>query len=245
MSHLTISGFLAFAAAVAGLAGCAAAHPVEVPAGVDHAPYERLLQKYVTDRGRVDYRAWHANAADVSALRAYTAQLAEGRPWAVGPAKGATLINAYNAFTLQWILEHYPLRSIKDTRSPWKTKRWRVGGRLVSLDEIEHDTLRPEFGYRVHAVLVCAARSCPPLWNRAFTADQLDAQLDERMRVWLARDDLNRFLPAEKRIELSKIFSWYGKDFDDLPSVIARYAPVKCPDCRIYYQPYDWSLNKQ
>lgn len=233
------------ALSLSGLAGCAKGQPVEVPAGVDHAPYERLLQKYVNDRGLVNYQAWKANAEDLKALHDYTAQFAKAGPFATGSEKAASLINAYNALTIQWILEHYPVKSIKSTSNPWGAKRWTIGGRQVSLNEIEHDTLRPQLGYRTHAVLVCAAKSCPPLWNHAYDAGNLDAQLDERMRAWLARDDLNHFAPAEKRMELSKIFSWYGKDFDNLPAIIARYAPVPCPDCRISYQSYNWSLNEQ
>jgi hypothetical protein len=230
---------------VSGLAGCAKGQPVEVPAGIDHAPYERLLQKYVNDRGLVNYKAWKASAEDLKALHNYTAKFAGGGPFATGREKAAGLINAYNALTLQWILDHYPVKSIKSTSSPWDAKRHNVGGRQVSLNEIEHDTLRPQVGYRAHAVLVCAAKSCPPLWNHAYDAGKLDEQLDDAMRRWLARDDLNHFAPGEKRMELSKIFSWYGKDFNDLPAIVARYAPVQCPDCRISFQSYNWNLNEQ
>ncbi len=220
-------------------AGLAA--PMQVPAGIDHAPYDRLLKKYVNDRGLVNYRGWKENAGDLQALRAYTTQFA---------AKGettdaASLIDAYNALTIQWVLDNYPVKSIKATDSPWKAKRHRIGGREVSLDEIEHDTLRPQVGYRTHAVLVCAAKSCPPLRAEAYTAEKLDEQLDDAMRRWLGREDLNRFLPAEKRVELSKIFSWYGKDFDNLRAVLAKYGPMECPDCRISHRSYDWALNEQ
>lgn len=213
---------------------------VTVPRGVNHAPYDRLLQRYVDDRGQVNYRAWKDNAEDVQALRAYTAQFA-----ATGQTTdAASLINAYNALTIQWVLDHYPVNSIKDTDNPWSAKRHRVGGRAVSLDEIEHDTLRPRVGYRVHAVLVCAAKSCPPLRAGAFTADDLDRQLDDAMRRWLARADLNRFLPAENHLELSKLFDWYATDFGDLRVVLARYAPAVCPDCRVSHRSDDWSLNE-
>lgn len=225
------------------VSGVTLAAPVNAPRGIDHAAYERLLQKYVNDRGLVDYKAWKANAVDLKALRDYTAQFGSDDTNADGAEKAASLINAYNALTIQWILDNYPVKSIKDTASPWGAKRHRVGNRLVSLDELEHDTLRPQIGYRVHAVLVCAAKSCPPLWNHAYAAGKLEQQLDDRMRAWLARDDLNRFLPAEKRMELSNLFAWYAKDFADLPAIIARYAPVKCLDCRISYQSYSWELN--
>jgi len=239
---------------LSGLPGCASGNPVGVPRGIDHAPYERLLQKYVNDRGLVNYQAWQAAADDLQALRQYTATFAGDGPPAEGNEKAASLINAYNALTLRWILDNYPLRSIKATANPWGAKRHPVGGRVISLDEIEHDTLRPQVGYRAHAVLVCAARSCPPLWNHAYQADDLDGQLDAALRRWLARKDLNQFRPDRQRVELSRIFSWYGKDFEKadggLRAVLGRYAPAEYrqfldSDYRLAYRSYDWSLNEQ
>lgn len=227
----------------------AGAAPVEIPSGINHEPYNRLLGKYVNDRGLINYRAWTESPADRNALREYVAQFAGAGAAAEGAAKSAALINAYNALTIQWLLENYPVKSIKNTKDPWGAKRHKVGSRLVSLDEIEHDTLRPQIGYRIHAVLVCAARSCPPLRSRAYSADKLDEQLDDAMRRWLARDDLNRFQPEAKRAELSKIFSWYGEDFQKTPgglsAVLEKYAPVKCSDCKLSYQSYNWTLNEQ
>lgn len=228
--------------------------PMEVPAGIDHADYNRLLGKYVDDRGQVDYAAWTRAADDRAALRRYLARFGElTGAAATGADKAASLINAYNALTIDWILEHFPVRGIKQTDDPWTAKRHRVGGELVSLNDIEHGTLRPEFGYRVHAVLVCAAKSCPPLRNQAFTADGLDAQLDDAMRRWLARPDLNRFRPADNVVELSKIFSWYREDFEKvdggLRAVLARYGPpefgslLNRADYRLEFRPYDWALN--
>ncbi len=220
----------------------AVAAPVAVPPGVDPAPLDALLARYVDDRGLVNYRTWKDSAADSAALRDWLAKLTGSG--ATGDDQTSTLINAYNALTIQWILDNYPVPSIKRTANPWSAKRHRVGDRLVSLDEIEHDTLRPQAGYRVHAVLVCAAKSCPPLHQRAFTADGLDAQLDDRFRVWLARADLNSFDPGKARAELSKIFSWYAKDFPELPAVLRKYAPV-AGDYKVGYKAYNWSLNEQ
>jgi hypothetical protein len=225
----------------------------EIPAGLDHGRYAALLQKYVGDSGLVDYAAWKRSPADQRALRDYVSQFAAPEPVAAGPARAAALINAYNALTILWILDHYPVASIRDTDEPWKAKRWPVGGREVSLDEIEHETLRPLLGYRVHAVLVCAAKSCPPLWNRAFQAEDLDAQLDARMKAWLARPDLNRFLPDKNRVVLSQIFNWFRDDFDQaggLRVVLAKYAPGEFAEFlkrryEVSYLSYDWSLNEQ
>ena len=151
--------------------------------------------------------------------------------------------------TLQWILDNYPVKSIKDTKNPWGAARHLVGGRKVSLDEIEHETLRVLLGYRVHAVLVCAARSCPPLRAGAYSADHLPEQLDDQMRVWLGRDDLNRFLPDKNRVELSKIFDWYGKDFEKeeggVRGVLAKYEPGWKGQFGIEFLRYNWDLKEQ
>ncbi len=155
---------------------------------------------------------------------------------------------------MRWILDNYPTKSIKSTSNPWGAKRHQVGGRTISLDEIEQDTLRPQVGFRIHATLVCAARSCPPLRSGAYLADKLDEQLDDAMRGWLSREDLNSFQPEKKRAELSKICDWYGKDFEKsaggVRAVLAKYAPAKYADFlkteyKIGFQAYNWDLNEQ
>ena len=225
------------------------AAPVDVPAGIDHAPYDRLLKKYVNDRGLVNYASWKAFAEDLQTLRDYTAKLAGDAPFAHRNERAASLVNAYNALTLQWILDNYPVKSIRDTKNPWRAARHLVGGHKVSLDEIEHETLRVLLGYRTHAVLVCAAKSCPPLRAGAYTTSRLQEQLDEQMRVWLGREDLNHFLPDKNRAELSKIFDWYGKDFEKegggLRGVLAKYEPDWKGQFRIEFLRYNWELNEQ
>lgn len=249
-----IATLVAAAALGPGTVGVLAA-TVEAPQGIDHRPLDRLLEEYVDDRGLVDYAGWRESAEDWQALRDYTAQFAARGPAAEGDEKAASLINAYNALTIQWILEHYPTESILSLDDSWSQARHAVGGRMVSLDEIEHDTLRPLAGYRVHAALVCAALSCPPLWNSAYTSDGLDAELDRAMRRWLAREDLNQYLPEERRVSISAIFQWYAEDFAQaggVRAVLARYAPAQGQDflssadeIEIDHLPYHWGLNDQ
>jgi hypothetical protein len=127
-----------------------------------------------------------------------------------------------------------------------------VGGQAVSLDDIEHGTLRPLVGYRVHSVLVCAARSCPPLRREAYEAARLDEQLDSAMRAWLARGDLNQVRPAEDSVRVSPIFRWFADDFEKaggVRAVLQRYTPpeiarqLATPRLEIRYLRYDWGLN--
>jgi hypothetical protein len=214
-----------------------------------------LLKKYVNEQGLVNYGAWKQNAADLSALDEYLHQFAaEADNAAQGNEKAASLVNAYNAFTLRWILANYPTESIWQLKASFSGKRNEIGGRKVSLDDIEHGTLRPLIGYRTHAVLVCAARSCPPLQPFAYTADKFDEQGDTAYRAWLARADLNKFLPNEKKVKLSSIFKWFKQDFEKaggISKVLGRYAsePVRAfaasGNYQIEYLPYNWGLNDQ
>jgi Protein of unknown function, DUF547 len=162
---------------------------VEVRAGIDHSEFDRLLKKYVNEQGLVNYTGWKQNAADLTALANYVKEFAAkiDTP-AGGNEKAASLVNAYNAFTLRWILSGYPTESIWQLKDSFSPKRNEIGGRKVSLDDIEHGTLRPLIGYRAHSVLVCAARSCPPLQQFAYTANRFDEQDDAAYRAWLARE---------------------------------------------------------
>ena len=103
-------------------------------------------------------------------------------------------------------------------------------------------------------MLVCAARSCPPLQQFAYTADKFDEQNDAAYRAWFAREDLNRFLPNEKKVEISSIFKWFKQDFEkagSMPKILGRYAPAPVREFatsgnyEIKYLPYNWGLNDQ
>ncbi|MCA1609826.1 MAG: DUF547 domain-containing protein [Acidobacteria bacterium] len=244
----------ALAAAACGLGAPSA--PIEVAAGIDHSEWSRLLRAYVDERGLVDYARWKASESDRAALKSYLSRFAAAPATPAQKAdKGAALVNAYNAFTVSWILEHYPVESIQELPASFTAARHRIGARDVSLDDIENGTLRPQVGFLVHAALVCAARSCPPLAREAYRADRLVSQTSYAMLRWLARDDLNHFDLAERRAEISPIFRWNAADFEKekggVRGVLSIYAPdayrsfVTGESCRIGYKPYDWGLNDQ
>jgi hypothetical protein len=228
---------------------------VDVRTAIDHDSFDRLLKKYVNEQGLVDYSAWKQNAGDLSTLDDYLNQFAAkvDKP-AEGNEKAASLVNAYNAFVLRWILSNYPTESIWQLKRSFSGKRNEIGGRKVSLDDIEHGTLRPLIGYRAHAALVCAARSCPPLQRFASTRDKFEEQDDSAYRAWLAREDLNKFLAAQNKVEISSIFKWFKSDYDKaggVPTILGRYAPESVRDFAasgkydIEYLPYNWGLNDQ
>jgi Protein of unknown function, DUF547 len=232
-----------------------ASEEVSVPANVPHEAWDILLKKYVNDRGLVAYADWKKNQADLDALDRYLKQFAEKPPTpATGNDAAASLINLYNATTIRWILTNYPTESIMALKDSFTAKRNGVGGSNVSLDDIENNALRPLLGYRTHAVLVCAARSCPPLQRFAYTPLQLDEQIDTAYRAWLSRSDLNQFTPDAKKVEISSIFNWYKSDFDKaggVAKILAQHAPQQYHDLlaggnfETIYLPYNWGLNDQ
>ena len=228
---------------------------ISPPAGIDPAPWDGLLKKYVNTQGLVAYGQWKANTADMRQLDDFVAAYGESDgPAASGPEEIAALINAYNAFTIRWILQNYPTESIRELDSSWDKARWNIGGRIVSLDEIENKNLRPLYGWRVHATIVCAARSCPPLLAEAYTAANLEALTARAYHVWLAREDLNQLDEAARVARVSPIFKWFKSDFTgegELAILLEKYAPARHRvfltgrRYRTEYLDYYWGLNDQ
>ncbi len=220
--------------------------------GLD-ADFNRLLGNYVHNH-LVDYEAWFANQDDAKAMGRYVEQLSALDPadWPRDAAL-AYWINLYNAVTLRLILDNYPLDSIKDIggfmkKSPWKRELVTVAGRKLTLNNIENDIIRPDFGdARIHFALNCASIGCPPLSDETFAAERLSEQLDAACRVALNRDQWVR-VDGEK-LKLTKIFDWYGDDFEkgggSVLQFIRRYRTEAMPqgDVEIDFMSYDWSLN--
>ena len=244
------------AIALSGILGALGGARAEAPR-VDHAPLDRLLAEHVEAGGWVDYAGL---AKDRAALAAYTDRLADA---AVGElprdARLATLINAYNAFTLELILEHYDggeLDSIKDIPAAkrWKAKRWRIGGERWSLDGIEHRWIREAFDEpRIHFALVCAAVGCPPLRREAYRAERLDQQLAEQARYCHAHPRWLRYEPGADTVALTRLYKWYGGDFRAAAGGVLAFAARYDRALRrrlerggppeIRWLPYDWGLN--
>lgn len=228
---------------------------VTVPQGMDHAKFDTLLKKYVNDQGLVNYAAWKASADDMSALNSYLKGFApKPEKPAEGNERAAALANAYNAGVLSWILQNYPTESVWETKDPFTAKRYTIGGEQIALNDIENGALRPQIGIGAHSILVCAARSCPPLQRTAYTASSFESQNAKAYRVWLGRLDLNKFDAAKRKAEISSIFKWYKEDFDKaggVKKVLAEKAPEKDHsflaggDYDVGYLSYHWGLNDQ
>ncbi len=213
--------------------------------GPAHNAWDSLLQQYVSESGQVNYKGLKANPA---ALESYCRLLADNPPqdsWS-REEQLAYWINAYNAFTMKLIVDNYPTASILrfDGGKTWDVKRIVLGGKKYSLNQIENEVIRLQFKEpRIHFAVNCAAKSCPPLYNHAYTTANLDSTLEVRARQFINNPSYNTL--SANKAAVSKIFDWYGADFGDLKKYLNRYAktPLKAK-ATVVYKEYDWDLNE-
>ena len=219
---------------------------VQTPPEVfNHSAWNQLLTKHVTIDGRVNYEGFRN---DKGILRDYLTSLGANMPsesWA-REDKLAYWMNAYNAMTVDLIVRNLPIESIKEIDKPWNQRLWKLGDKWYNLDEIEHQILRKMGDARIHFGINCASFSCPPLLNSAFTSENVEKQLDGVARTFV--NDTKRNQISENNIKISKIFSWFAKDFKTDGSLIDflnRYSETTINSkARKSYMDYDWTLNK-
>ena len=202
--------------------------------------------------------------ADRKKLRSYLDQLADAdwKKLKDRAARFAFWINAYNACCLEGVLQTLPADrarwgeySVEDVSGFFGSRTYRVSGQLVTLDDIEHKTLRVQFAdARLHFAIVCASVGCPLLRREAFVAGRLDQQLDEQARQFVGNPEKVRFDLEAREMKISKIFSWFEKDFLQESGSVARFLARYVSDGRlaeslrsqpwsIGYLDYDWDLN--
>ena len=236
-----------------------------------HARFDSVLAGVARD-GLVDYGALQA-AREV--LDAYLAELgdtdAEALATASREARLAFWINAYNACALRLVIDHYPIKkrgfptsvalslqgvpgnSIRQIPNTWDRVFCPVAGEGRSLDEIEHEIIRPMGGPRIHFAVNCASRSCPVLAERAYTATALDAQLDEAVRRFVTDERQLRLERGTRpRLVVNPVLDWYAADFggrDGVVEFLLPYLPLEDArylrehDVDLEFSPYDWTLN--
>ncbi len=222
-------------------------------AAMDDGIYAELLKTYVKN-GVVDYTGFKK---EEHRLDRYLTVLekTDTRPLTKNE-QFAFYVNAYNAWTIKLILSGYPgVKSIKELgsvfKSPWKKKLARIDGKIVTLDNIEHDILRARFkDPRVHFAVNCASKSCPPLLSEPYSGAALDRQLDGATQAFLADTERNRL--DGDTLYASKIFKWFAKDFDnDTAGFFLKYTQgalkaklqAKAGAIKVKFLDYDWSLN--
>jgi hypothetical protein len=247
---LAVAAPLPTLAAVPAVATAPAAAP-------DHAAFDKLLKKHVNSKGQVNYKGFKADEKEFNQYLALLSKNAPAASWSK-QEQMAYWINAYNAYTIRLILDHYPVQSIKDIGSkikipfvttPWAAKFFSIGGKKMSLDEIEHGTLRKKFNDpRIHFALVCASVSCPSLRNEAYTAAKLDSQLDDQGRDFVNNPAKNKI--SKSSAQLSKYFDWYKGDWSEngqsVVKWVNKYSTTKLDaNAKIDFLDYNWNLNEQ
>ena len=232
--------------------------------------YADILTTYVDDQGMVDYEGLQQNRA---ALDQFNASIGEVSPatysaWS-DDEKLAFLLNAYNSFTLQSIIDQNPLKSsIRDIPGVWRIRRFDIAGESKTLDNIEHQTIRVDFSEpRIHAAVNCSAISCPVLRLEPYTADKLEQQLEEQTSRWLLSPEGIQIDRDAGEVRISALFDWFGEDWLAAYSVdsgfegsakqraalnfISKYindedaAYLEAGDYRVRYIDYNWALNIQ
>lgn len=232
--------------------------------------YAAVLATYVNEKGLVDYSRLQNNRQQLDAFNASVAAVTPDEYASWNSAEQiAFWMNAYNSLTLQSIIDQKPIKkSIKDIFGVWRIKKWPILDQEKTLDNIEHQTLRANFNEpRLHVALVCAAISCPPLRNEPYNGEQLDAQLDDQTRQFIASPQGFRIDKEQGIVYLSKIFDWYGDDWITSYGIqdkftgnegqravlnfLSGYLPPAEQEYlaqgayQIKYLNYDWSLNQQ
>ena len=211
--------------------------------------WDAILQNIVRD-GLVDY----SRAKSLPEFKPFIAELKtiNFKELPTEPQRKAYLINAYNALTVELLLKHYPVDSIKDIggwfSGPWSIGVYPVGDEVLTLDDIEHENLRPMGDPRIHYAINCASMSCPILRDTAFRAEQLQKQLDEQRHTFIASERGVQFAEGgEGEVQVSKIFSWFKQDWGGTEGVLnmlqAHHPRGKEIRDIAGYRKYDWSLN--
>lgn len=222
---------------------------VENPAPADYSGvYGQLLSSNVSTDGRVNYKGLLASKTDIAYAISYFQKNAPTSSWSKNKTM-AYWINAYNLFTLKLIVDHYPVKSILDISNgkPWDDKFIEIGGKKLSLNDIENNILRKDYSDpRIHFAINCASISCPKLLNKPYTESNLNALLDAQAKRYLMDPKQNSL--SKEKLEIAEIFNWFKEDFKVVGGVTAFIEKQTGMDisekATITYKKYNWNLNE-
>ncbi|GBF52016.1 hypothetical protein LPTSP4_35540 [Leptospira ryugenii] len=227
-----------------------------------HKIWDTLLKKYVTSEGLVAYKEFQKDNVLLEQYLGSLSQVSEEEYKSFTKSeKLAFLINAYNAFTIRLILDHYPVKSISDIGgplpllnlargAPWKKNFFSLLGETRNLDWIEHQKLRKDFSEpRIHFAIVCASLGCPLLKGEAYTGKQMEIQLKTAKLSFLRDPKKNSYDSKKNILYLSKIFDWFKEDFTKQSTLIEFIQEgfeekIKI-DALVEFNEYSWKLNEK
>jgi len=275
---LTVLQAALLSAMLAVLEGCTSIERIAIPKNVlissdfiqsgtkdfvSHESWSQFLSLYTQkDRQglvRVDYSS--VLPADQAKLKAYIARLenVDTKPLSSN-AQLAYWANLYNATTVDVILDHYPVDSIRQIKDgvfdlgPWEDKRLTINARPTSLHDIEHGIVRAVWSStpEIHYILNCASAGCPNLPQTAFTGDSIENAMREAATVHINDPNRGVRVGPSGHLSISKIYAWYRGDFGNSDANVLRHlSKYAKPDLRAQLKNatsidgyfYDWSLN--
>lgn len=226
----------------------------------DHQPWDRVLKAGVNAIGEVDYGSLKKDATLAAYLEALRTTSPETHP-ALFNGKRAELaywINAYNALVTFGVVKAYPTKSVRDLGALFgffRRKEYVLGGRTMSLQQLENEIIRKRYREpRIHFAIVCASLSCPKLSRDAYTAENLEAQLDFQTRQYFA-ETRNLAMGADgKSVVLAAILDWFKEDFGGTSRAVLDFVRRHAPAARqkqldslskpkVSFRDYDWAIN--
>ncbi len=227
-------------------------------ASFDHAAWDALLKKFVTEDGFVRYKQWKEDPEATKQLDAYLLAVAEKDAAKLSSdSRLAFWINGYNALAIRGILNAYPVASVEkvpglENFAFFKTPKHKIGGLELTLDEIENEKIRKDFQEpRIHFVLNCTAVSCPPIQRDALTKMNMDEVMDRAARDYIRKQ--TQVDTAARTVATSQIFEWFRGDFEregqTLQTFLADYldgdaAEITRSAKAVTFTPYKWDLNE-
>ncbi len=216
-----------------------------------HVLFDEVVQEHVKN-GQVDYSAIKKDKR----FTEYINYLENTNPddFASRNAKLAFWINAYNALTIKGILDGLSPDGFFSRITFFKSTKYDVAGRNINLYDLERDIIIPFNEPRIHFAINCASASCPILISEAYTADNLEKNLEKNAKVFINDNVKNQYDLNQNQIKISKIFDWFSEDFENHSGSVQKYLAKYVNDPTIAellskdsfdvsYLNYDWSLN--
>lgn len=233
-------------------------------------------EAYVTAQARVDYARLAASPTFLELVDAarglHGVQLVE---LSDARQRKAFLINLYNVLMIHSVIVLEIERSVMEVPTIFSAVGYQVGEHVWTLDGLEHGALRGNAAHpttrrrmfaegdgrvawsvpldaRIHAALVCAANSCPPI--RMYDGEEIDEQLDLASSSFV--QGATRVDHVASQVWTSAIFGWYEQDFAStggVPAFLVRHAEAELRQdlsrafeagYALKYSSYDWSLNR-
>lgn len=207
---------------------------------------EAFFAKNISN-GMVDYAGIKANSAElkdlVNGIATYSLSAADAK------TQKAFLINAYNILVIKNVVDHYPIAKPTDVTGFFDAIKFNLAGTQITLSDIENKKIRPVFkDPRMHFALVCAAKSCPPIANYAFTPSNVDAKLEAITKAALNNTNFIKVNTGNKTVQFSQILDWYKDDFLGEAASILEYVnkyritAIPANFAQSFYE-YNWALN--